>query len=1542
MDDVGLSMTGALLGTPRYMSPEQASATRLPVDQRTDIYSLGATLYELATGKPLFDADTPHGVITQILTTEPLPPRRVRTDLPRDLETIIIKCLSKEPAKRYDTAQALADDLRAFAEGRAIKARRAGPVERTLRWVRRQRRTVGLAAAAAAIAVAVVLGSIASWWAYGQSRLGHISLTTEGPSLTAEVLDEESDEPVVPSMAVPSQEPVALKEGRYRLRLSASGLLSETWPLEVQRGSQSSLDVRLHSQWLWPPMNILNEARPPEPVDLMGRTDFISVQTVARDGNATVAVRRLDGSTGKPAWPADLEFNETTLPQSGDLRLWRSVLDRGLVPNAPQSLLATLDLNGDGTRDLVWASRTSASLVAVSGKDGKPLWWFLGHAAPQSDSRTGESSDQGRVLGLPATAEIDGDSTPDLIACFLSSGERYRTENGVAHTGARAWVEAVSGRTGKSLWRHDLSQSRTRPFSQLVTHLLYSGDSSRRDDLVCRPTIAHVRGKPVVVMAFDRLLLGMDLRTGKEAWPVRDLGLDLLRSPQIGDLDSDGRPDALLTSRDASNRVVLAAQRLDDGEAIWTYSSEPFHNLSHLAAPARDWPLVADSSGEGRPVVVVSALHDSGWRDRWAGIEVLDGATGEVRWQRPLLRSGMYQPTPVHRMIDGPDLDGDGCREVFVAFSGQDQGGRSALTVAALSGADGRTLWRWKRAVPHVSPSDTAAPLRWWHAGVDGWPQLVVPIDKGPGSQPMTFILSAATGRLAYTLPEVADPRLADVNGDRVADIFYHQASTTGSESYGKLAVLRGDMPEPWRRLGRWTPAQDFDGDGSVDLLGEDGTARSGEDGRVLWRVMMRHSTGEPLSSPPPPQGDLDGDGTPDVLAFEHVWRTVPNAFTSGWAVSAFSGKDGRNLWTSDFGMSGGRTSGRGAHGEYSYPCLDCWDLDQGGRAHVLAAYAVSGSSEIMLAVLSGRDGTLLWQAPIVADGSPLGSARHRPQMADLDGDGTLDLLMCAPNTADASRQTVALVALSGRDGRAIWPPSAVIVQSVNSGPVRAAAGDLDGDGSPEAVMIRTDRDATGRQVGRLMTLNGRDGRVKWTWSWAKESHVRLPPLLVDFDGEGRKSVCAYIYEKGQWQIVVLGPDGQVRGRIPLKVPAGRSYDLENAVPWWAPCDLDADGREEVLCISDGQLVASRGPATASLWKWPVPAEDSTVLEVRPSGKGRPAIVVAQAGRTVYGLSGLTGRPLWRCAAGQGPVSVLWSSDPAVPPRVGTQGATRAWSTVFRQAWPTGPDGHYVPGAPMPVSYDPQRAEEVRPLPWTARDRDVLLTVPTLGALCLLLVGAPGLLVSWAARRDRWALGLLAVACGMLGILLTSCFPDSDVMLGTSVLVALAVPGQLGYWALRRQSLQLHLLVLTAVAVVLGAFLYGYRPSPLLRTGPLLRSVQACAVALGMAVAALPVAALLGLCIVCVRRGQWARIGWLLGLSVVLSVALAALMLAWDAQDKDPSEHYAWNGWYMIWPLGAYTAGAMALVGLGLKTGFRLLQRAIRRREDHTGLNVTT
>jgi len=162
--DVGLTITGELLGTIRYMSPEQALAKRVPVDHRTDVYSLGATLYELFTLEPAFPGEDPHVVIQDIALKEPVLPRRLNPALPRDLETVILKAMSKDPGGRYATAQEMADDLGRFLENRPVEAKRPGPFRRVTKWSRRHRALVGAATGMLLLAVAgLVIGTALLW-----------------------------------------------------------------------------------------------------------------------------------------------------------------------------------------------------------------------------------------------------------------------------------------------------------------------------------------------------------------------------------------------------------------------------------------------------------------------------------------------------------------------------------------------------------------------------------------------------------------------------------------------------------------------------------------------------------------------------------------------------------------------------------------------------------------------------------------------------------------------------------------------------------------------------------------------------------------------------------------------------------------------------------------------------------------------------------------------------------------------------------------------------------------------------------------------------------------------------------------------------------------------------------------------------------------------------------------------------------------------------------------------------------------------------------
>jgi serine/threonine protein kinase/tetratricopeptide (TPR) repeat protein len=146
--------SGVIMGTPNYMAPEQAEGRSRDVGPGADIYSLGAILYELLTGRPPYNAESPLETLLQMVHAEPLPPSRLQPKVPRDLETICLKCLQKEPRKRYASALKLADDCAAFLRGEPIAARRAPLAEQAWKWARRR----PALAAVAGSAVAAVLG----------------------------------------------------------------------------------------------------------------------------------------------------------------------------------------------------------------------------------------------------------------------------------------------------------------------------------------------------------------------------------------------------------------------------------------------------------------------------------------------------------------------------------------------------------------------------------------------------------------------------------------------------------------------------------------------------------------------------------------------------------------------------------------------------------------------------------------------------------------------------------------------------------------------------------------------------------------------------------------------------------------------------------------------------------------------------------------------------------------------------------------------------------------------------------------------------------------------------------------------------------------------------------------------------------------------------------------------------------------------------------------------------------------------------------------
>jgi serine/threonine protein kinase len=249
--EAGLTMTGDLVGTLRYMSPEQALAKRVVIDHRTDVYSLGMTLYELLTLRPAFPGSDRQELLRQVAFDEPTAPRKVNRAIPHELETIVLKAVEKNPAERYATAQELADDLRRFLSDDPIRARRPTAFQRARRWARRRQAVVVTAAVGLLLTLGVAAGAV-GWVVRDQNaRQAEAEAPVRAAVEESERLWKEKKVPAALSAALRAEGLLAQAGGHPRLGPEVQGLIKDFRMLvdleEIRLGASAVKDD--HFDW---------------------------------------------------------------------------------------------------------------------------------------------------------------------------------------------------------------------------------------------------------------------------------------------------------------------------------------------------------------------------------------------------------------------------------------------------------------------------------------------------------------------------------------------------------------------------------------------------------------------------------------------------------------------------------------------------------------------------------------------------------------------------------------------------------------------------------------------------------------------------------------------------------------------------------------------------------------------------------------------------------------------------------------------------------------------------------------------------------------------------------------------------------------------------------------------------------------------------------------------------------------------------------------------------------------------------------------------
>ncbi|MBI5761622.1 MAG: VCBS repeat-containing protein [Planctomycetales bacterium] len=806
----------------------------------------------------------------------------------------------------------------------------------------------------------------------------------------------------------------------------------------------------------------------------------------------------------------------------------------------------------------------------------------------------------------------------------------------------------------------------------------------------------------------------------------------------------------------------------------------------------------------------------------------------------------------------------------------------------------------------------------------------------------------------------------------------------------GKFVVLRGSPPEAFRRLDRWVEEQDFDGDGIAELsqpmggMGVDYAVQiaSGRDGLIQsrwkteWPETPRTRTVGEIRSFPAPLGDFDGDGLADLLLTRdpHFHDFDAKAIVQTGRVpllmQAISGKSGKRVWGGP-SLPLPEDLRPTSADENTEPWLSmrlsqirptitqAVDVDGDGRPELLQTLGLFGyrlpksggdrpaeHQQQYVALIDGRDGALRWAEPLTefVQGNSWWYSAEQFQLDaahDLDADGTRDVVIVIPHRDEQGWWSGTLQARNGRDGKLLWPAQEIDGKWIDSRGIKSPRiGDLDGDGRPEIVLYETIQP-------QLRTLRGDTGETLWSWKATQNLSQMTPDVVLigrrlgtparpdaepnpeDKDRTGKsahptgdgvqRGVAVTINETGnQWELVLLEHAGQVVER--------GTYQSNQL---WSR-DLDGDGGEELLRYVDNKLTATRGLHDV-LWTWsPPPFGYVHVSRFDRTADGR-AIVVTSSGDSLTLLDGPTGKPLGRTFKStntmlneNGRLVDLNHANIAkrfensrLVSRVG-DGHPMLDHVVSRAVLPTDEDGRYQRSRHAPRD-EPNASPasnagstSIKDSTSTARsahhaERDGYVRDDDPRLVRQLM---------WAPTPAEW----VATRAGIF----------KDVLLAMTLsLIVVLIP----YWLIRagmrrRDSGRWRAALIGCGIILFGGSLTLLRFAP---PGARWRDVP-WALPFAMAIGGLPILMFPAALFRALASGEWRRVRWLLGSTLILTLVLTVLHFAVDLPRKPPEQHYSWFGWWWIIVTGAYFTGACLVAWRGFGPCVRWLWNVARRK----------